>query len=386
MATYLEERGDIPFAQDGFNEVDNLLLAFVAFVDFEGVVPAPPSGSSDATAGDLSGAAPGQGAAPASAPSVTVREAAGAFFARHGEQELLASRSLFKEAPFFLRSMAQGRRFAYLRLSHYVSKFDPVTHEQFAALVIDLDDGDNARYVAFRGTDDTLVGWREDVALSYQVIPAQIEAACYLRAVLQESAQPLYLGGHSKGGNLACYAALECADALAPRLLALYDNDGPGLSSELVSSSAYQTLRPKIRRIVPQYDVVGMLLEHDVDVKIIASQEQGVLQHACVSWEIEGTELVTAPQFDPQAVLLVQTIQGMLQRLTPSECVSLEALLFDGLEAQGLTYLWDVTDLDTRELLKTIGYRNLLQRDARKIAGAVLSSYLHARLDQRRSS
>ena len=183
---YLDWRGDLTLAQAPFNEVDNLLLAELAFVDFRGIVPE-------------------------NGQSVLLRHAAAAFFARHGGAGEIDMGLLVPDViPVMLRKMAASRRFGDMKLSCYEDRLDVGKAEQFAALAVDT--GDGALYLAFRGTDDTLAGWKEDFLLSCMPeVPAQKKGAEYtLRAALLYPGRWLRLGGHSKGGNLAVYAAPGC--------------------------------------------------------------------------------------------------------------------------------------------------------------------------------
>ena len=151
ILNYLEEQGNIPFSHSGFNEVDNLILSQIAYIDFDGIVPG--IGTNE---------------------FITVKNASESFFATHSEDEMLLSKSLIKLSPFVLKEMAKGARFQNARLLNYVSQLDETVQKQLAALHIELSDG--TVYVAFRGTDDNLVSWQEDFNMSYKTVPAQIEA------------------------------------------------------------------------------------------------------------------------------------------------------------------------------------------------------------------
>ncbi|MCL2655031.1 MAG: DUF2974 domain-containing protein [Coriobacteriia bacterium] len=359
LSTYLAQYGDVPFSQAGFNEVDNLVLSYLSYVELDGIVP--PLGSAEA---------------------VTVREAAAAFFAHHGEDELRASRSLNKKAPFLLRDMARSARFCDARLSCYVSQLDREPRMQFTALLVET--GDAVRYVAFRGTGDELVSWWEDVGLSFKTIPAQTAALRYLAAVLDGDPRPVCLGGHSKGGNLAVYAATACDDTLRSRITAVYDNDGPGLSAELTGSPQYAAIRPLIRRIVPQYCVVGMLFEHDVACEIVRSGAKGLMQHDCMTWEVEGSGFRRAPRLSRRSVYLGRVLQDWIGHTTTEQKVQLAELLIAACDERALTQVADVMELGLSGLLKTIGWRQLLARSNRKTLAALLGSIPRAAVTRTR--
>ena len=148
---------------------------------------------------------------------------------------------------------------------------------QFAALEVVLDDGTS--YIAYRGTDDTIVGWKEDFQLSAGVVPAQRKAADYLNEVAGNSMRKLWVGGHSKGGNLAVYAAAMCEPNVQERIEVVYCNDGPGFLGTFLTTSGFQRILPKIQRFVPEASVIGMILEHGDEPTVISSSQKGILQH-----------------------------------------------------------------------------------------------------------
>ena len=154
---------------------------------------------------------------------------------------------------------AASRRFGEVRLFRYAEQFSETRQQQFSATAFLLDS--DTVYVAFRGTDNTLTGWREDFNLSFlPYVPSQAAAAAYLRGILSLGFSNVYVGGHSKGGNLAVYAAVQMQPEDFPRIRAVYNNDGPGFTKEMIESEAYRKMLPQIQTIVPQHSIVGMLL------------------------------------------------------------------------------------------------------------------------------
>ena len=267
---YLDWRGDVTVAQSPFNEVDNLILAELSFVDFKGIVPQC-----------------GQG------ESVPLRTAAERFFARFPEGEKIDMGVLVPaEIPELLRKMAQSARFADMGLNCFEDKLDVGRGEQFAALTAET--GDGALYLSFRGTDDTLAGWKEDFMLACTPeIPAQRMASEYVeRTAKQYLRKKLRIGGHSKGGNLAVWSALHAPAAVQKRIECVWSNDGPGFQTDLLSLPEHAEMAKRIRTILPQSSLVGMILEHDEDYAVVESREKGVWQHDGFSWEVLGPRFV----------------------------------------------------------------------------------------------
>ena len=256
---YLLWRGDLSIGNAPVCPVDTLLFSMLPYIRLEGIVPIAPTAEpirlSDATEDYLS--------RPENADS--------------------------KHAPL-LRQLAASTRFSSLRLLGAVEEIDREAGMQFAAITFLLP-GQNL-FVAFEGTDDTLIGWEEDFRMSYECpVPAQLKAVEYLRRVA--AAHPLrriYVGGHSKGGNLAMYAAVYSGPAYRHRIRAVYNHDGPGFCDNTLSSPEYLEMRDRIHTFLPESSIVGVLLEHDNNYKIVKSTATGLLQHDPYSWQIIGND------------------------------------------------------------------------------------------------
>jgi hypothetical protein len=187
------------------------------------------------------------------------------------------------------RTVAANGRFSDMRLSDYVNEVDSAAEKQFSALTFRL--GDGSSFVAFRGTDETIVGWKEDFNMAFlSPVPAQEQAVAYLNAVGRSIPGRLRVGGHSKGGNLAVYAAMRCDPAVRERIADVWSLDGPGFRREVLSGRDYGVIRCRVRRYLPQSSVIGMLLLDQEEYKVVASRQIGLLQHDLFSWQIEGTD------------------------------------------------------------------------------------------------
>ena len=262
---YLDWRGDLQISERGFNEVDNLLLAELCYLDFGGIVP------------------PGFDA------PVPLQEAMRRYdvLREHESMGVLVP----DQIPELGRRMAASARFSGLLLCGYENKIDDETQTQFSALTLLLPDG--TAYVAFRGTDDTIVGWKEDFNLAFlPVVPAQRMAVQYLQAAAEVfSERPLRVGGHSKGGNLAVYAGAFCSEAAQQRIELVYNFDGPGFDRKILDQAGYEAICPRVRTFVPQSSVVGMLLGHEEQYTVVHSQETGLTQHNIYTWDVERESL-----------------------------------------------------------------------------------------------
>lgn len=296
---YLTWRGDLSFTQDPPNDVDALIFAALAYVPLGGRAQAEPW------------------------TPVPLREAA---------EETLQMPDVTQQARTkmdleLLKSAADTRRFGTCSLYRYRSQLLPEQETQFAAGTFLLDDG--SLMVAYRGTGNTLVGWKEDFNMSFQqTVPSQRLAAQYLKDVAAENGRPLRVCGHSKGGNLAVFAGAGAPPMVQKRILAVYNHDGPGFSDYLMGTPGYLALVPRIRTLVPQSSVIGMLMEHEEPYTVIRSGSVGILQHDPYSWEVQGPSFVRVEQITESSQFLDATIKAWCAGMTNEERGKLVDALF----------------------------------------------------------
>ena len=343
---YLDWRGDITFAERPFNEVDNLLLAELSYLDFDGIVPA-----------DFAAAVP-------------LPDAVAAFTKRtpHAEMGVLVPHKI----PGLGQKMAASARFHEVMLSGCVCKLDEATETQFAALCAALPDG--TVYAAFRGTDDTIVGWKEDFNMGFlPIVPSQREAADYLRAAAAAfPSQKLRAGGHSKGGNLAVYAAVWCGESVQDQLLAVYNNDGPGFHTSLLDRPEHQRIANRIQTILPESSVVGMLLEHEESYQVVRSNQVGLMQHDGFSWQVLGTQFVHLSGLTEGGKIVDSALRDFVRGLDQEQRIRFVDALFEVLTCTNAETLTDLKDGGFRtaySMLKTV---RSLDPDARQALSGTL--------------
>lgn len=316
---YLEWRGDLTLDVSPVNEVDNLIFCLLSYVDLEGIVPA------DHTRG-----------------SVTVREAAAEYFFSHPRY---TQRPLGLIVPadiltLFSR-MAKAPRFKNLRLTGYINTVSEEREMQFSALTVLLPE--EGMFVAFRGTDDSIVGWREDFNLSFMdEVPSQRSAADYLDRLDMTPDTTLYVGGHSKGGNLAVWGAVHAREEVRRRIAQVYSNDGPGFSEGTVSSDTYKTLSDRIRVILPDDSLVGLLLEHDDRYTVIKSNRKGLFQHDGLTWEVLGSTFTRTEGLSKRGQHADTEVRARIDSMTREERRELVRIMFTLLESTGAKTLTDL--------------------------------------------
>lgn len=372
---YLQWRGDISLDERPFNDVDNVILASFSYLDFTGIVP-----------GERSGAGIGLALA-----CQRLLDCAGGDVTPY-------VRSLAKIDTAFVELMAASRRFGGATLRSYVDIVDEGRSLQFSAVQIDLTSGET--YVSFRGTDSTLVGWREDFMLSFEVTEAQREAAAYLeRAIVRAEKQGrmVRVGGHSKGGNLAEYAAVRCQPELRERIVCVYSNDGPGMAPEVMHRDSRAVLGSRLRRIVPTYSVVGMLFAREDDPRtIVPSTGTGIGQHDPTTWQVLRTGVKEALQLQPECVPVNEAVARWAEGIPLDERERVTDEVFDALGAGGATRFEEIaastdglqqvlralgtTDDRTRDLVRALveGTLNTSMDAMRKAAIDVLEQWSHS--------
>ncbi|MCR4792538.1 MAG: DUF2974 domain-containing protein [Lachnospiraceae bacterium] len=306
---YIKWRGDLEFERDSFNVIDNLILSVVSYVEMDGLF------DSD------------------EAEPHTIAEISKAYFADRYDEKKYKEGSVLYDAPLILRDIANTRRFRKVKVQNYLSLNDTKRTLQFAAMEFLLPDGTG--YVAFRGTDDTLVGWKEDFMLAVRETEAEKEAASYINRIASTDDRPLILGGHSKGGHLAVFAAAECDGRYRDRIMTVYSNDGPGFTEVYASGKAIRDVTPKLISIIPEDSIVGLLMKPVVKPIVVKSTAKYAYQHNPASWCLEGTKLDHIASVSKTAKYMDKLLKDNLGKMTPEELDVFAEDLFAVFESTG---------------------------------------------------
>ena len=292
VTDYLTWRGDIPFSVDPFNEVDNLVLCIISYLDFSRFPELLTRNPKEAAALED-------------------------ICARLTEADDQLGLSELSYLPL-LRLAAQTERFRDLRLFGYTHEYDEQSAKQFDALSFLVPDG--TLFVAFMGTDTSLAGWKEDFNMGFVCpVPGQKLAVDYLQKAARRLPGRLTVCGHSKGGNFAVYAAAFCGDEIQDRIEAVYNYDGPGFDSKVLSEPGYQRICQKIQTFVPQSSVVGMLLGHEEKYIIVHSEQTFLQQHDTYSWEVLQKHFHYLDTVDNSSRFVDYTLKAWLAQMTPAQ-------------------------------------------------------------------
>ncbi len=276
---YIRWRGDLTFRQDPLNPVDALVFSALSYIRFEAVLHETDKPR-------------------------RLRDVARDFLALEDLTEKIRS----KNDPELLALAADSTRFGQCTLEQCRSLLVPEQDTQFAAITFLLDDG--SAMVTFRGTDSTVVGWKEDFNMSFQqTVPSQLLALEYVREIAYSHPGPIRICGHSKGGNMAVFSGARSSPMLQRRILDIYNNDGPGFSDYLMGDPGYKAIVPVIHTFVPQSSVIGMLMDHEESYTIIKSRQIGLMQHDVYNWEIRGPGFVPMEEITADSRFLNETIR-----------------------------------------------------------------------------
>ena len=307
LLDYLAWRNDVPLSLSPFNEVDNVIFSYLSYIEFGKLLEEKGDGFFD------------------------LKEQYEHFCEKHSMEEIKTAGQFTERAPLLLEKMMEGARFQDTKVGYYVKDFDKDTVKQFAALCFLLPDGTN--YVSFRGTDETITGWREDFLMSCQSETAgSKEAVSYFNKVAKALEGKFILGGHSKGGNFAMYAAAFCEAEYKERIVQVYNNDGPGFREEIIQSPEFQEILPKILTIAPQSSIIGQLLSNPAKQHVIHSTAKGILQHDAMTWEAEKDSLVSA-ELDELSEYTKTTLGSWLESMDDESRESLCTTVFSLIES-----------------------------------------------------
>lgn len=289
---YIREYGKYTFTEEPLNEVDSLVLCQMVYLNFSSFVPGLEERN-----------------APVSIQSIY----------RHPDRDRILDDYWYRENNKELfAAAAQSKRFGSLKMNFYVNIINIDDETQFSAMTYILDDKNV--YIAYRGTDATIIGWKEDLNLAFsKPLQSQYLSAEYMNRVAGYIAGNFYAGGHSKGGNLAVYAAMNCSKEARDKLLHVYNNDGPGFRPEIRQQGNYDAIAERVSKFIPRSSIVGMILEDHSDYEVVESRGVGLLQHNAYSWKIKNNAFVRAKNMSSGKMLRDASMNEWILSLSEEE-------------------------------------------------------------------
>ena len=327
---YLVWRGDIPLDVDPFNEVDNVVLCELVYSAFEGIVPGP--GVKE---------------------KITIEDACHLFFSKYSDEELLSKPHLTKYAPFLMRKMINTKRFGGMKMSGFVNEVDAENQSQFAACTFYLNDG--TIFVAFRGTDDSLVGWKEDFNMCFSTgTGGQLKATEYLNRNLARTMRPIRVGGHSKGGNFALYASAFCKSHIKDGILDVYNNDGPGFIKEILKTEQYKSVIKRVHKIIPNESIIGMMMYTKAKTNVVRSNNRGINQHDLLSWQVSCNRFDTAEDITASSKKIDEIVKEWTGKFDYETREAFGDIFFASLANSGATKMSHITSQKVKYIASVV--------------------------------
>ena len=342
---YLKWRGDLSFSQDKFNEVDGSILAMLSYVDYDAI---------------------------SKEPIILHRATEGYCPERKYDSVKLGLIIPSKKINQIFCLAGESTRFGDCLISDFESRTSREENCQFAAVTYHLPG--NKSVICFRGTDDSLVGWREDCTLSYlDEIPAQALAVKYFERMAEKyPTKKFYFVGHSKGGNLALYVAVSCREELRGRIIRAYSYDGPGLSSKLARSKSFTAIKRKLCIIVPQSSFIGTMFDVRGHYTVVHGTMRGPYQHDCFTWEVEKNAFVRMPELSARGKKNAEQFRESMARMSEEEKRELVKILFSAIESTGAESLTDLTSGTPKKLVTLIKSYNGVDKEKRAMAVSMI--------------
>lgn len=297
---YLVWRSDLSFEVDHLNEVDALIFSRFSYMDMKGILDDDHK-------------------------SMTIKEAYDIYRANEDERPKYAIQD-----PELFKLMAESTRFKDLKISYHEFLYDTEDVEQFSAVTISIPN--IGHFLSFRGTDDTINGWKEDLLMTFdEQVPSQLDALRYVADVAAKLDGDLFLGGHSKGGNLAVYAALFCNDEIAKRIKGVFSFDGPGLHKSVSEKIDDKIALPVIATYMPQSSIFGKMLTHRELQVVVNSNASGVMQHDIYTWEVVRKDFVLTKEDTATSRIFDQAFHDYLSDLSKSDRKEVVDIIFDAI-------------------------------------------------------
>ena len=261
--TYIKEYGDKTFNEEKINEIDNVILSSIVYLNFDGIVPK-------------------------NKKSISLCEAGNIFLYKYNYFDVSKLGIAQKVSYKILKQIVNTKRYKDIQMYNYKYIWD--TDTQFGAVCFKVKK--KFIYVAFEGTDNLLSGWKEDFQMAYEFpVPSQKLAVKYLNENIKLFDKNIIVGGHSKGGNLALVSSMYCKNRINKKIKQIYSNDGPGLKKEQIESENYSKIRDRLIHLVPNYSYVGVLLRND-KFTVIKTNRKDFMAHAVSSWQVNKNEFI----------------------------------------------------------------------------------------------
>lgn len=341
---YIKWRGDITLENAKFNEIDNLILSRLSYLPFE---------------------------------TIKMDEKETIYTIAQKFKEIDSENFNLKNDRSLILELGKSNRFKNLIITDCKYIRNEREEKQFIAVTIHLGNGE--MYLSYGGTDNTLVGWKEDFNLSFMMhIPSQLEGIKYIKKVSKKYIEKMHLGGHSKGGNIAVYSSIFCPKAIQNRIMDVTNHDGPGFDKQVIEKEEYKRILNKVYTYIPQSSVIGRLLEHEEKYTIVKSIQKGIMQHDIYSWEVLGTKFIKESEVTNGSKMINETVRNWLKNTTPEQRENFINVMYEVVTTTKAKTFKEFTSSWAKNIgiiLKT--YKNIDEKD-KKIIGQMILNFITA--------
>ena len=341
VCEYVKWRGDLTLKQSKFNEIDALILTRLSYFPFDQLIQP----NEEATVEELS--------------------------KRFEKADKSTMKILWEDDNELFPLMGKSERFGKMSVTQYVNKINAEQEKQFSATTVILPD--NTIFVTYRGTDATIVGWKEDFNMCFKShIASQKDAVEYLNMVSKKYKRLIRIGGHSKGGNLAVYAAMFTNSKVKKRIINIYNNDGPGFDDEIIKTKEYKEILPKVHTYIPQSSVIGRLLNHEEKYTVVQSIQKGIMQHDLYSWQLEGKEFICLEKVTNGSEIFDKTLKEWLIDITPEQRGIVIDTAFDILNTTEVEYFSELKKNWFLNIRLMLGRYKNLDDESKKVISEIV--------------
>lgn len=345
---YVKEYGNLSFDEFPFNEIDSLILCQLSYLNYEDFVKGPLKGSKPVRLADI--------------------------FSGIKYEEIFKYYWYEDECHELIERMVRSERFHDLKLNYYQAVSRKSDNLQFAAVTYILPD--NSIYIAYRGTDASLIGWREDFKMAYsEPVKAQLMALEYMTKVSEYIDGVFRVGGHSKGGNIAVYASMMCSDELRKRIIDVYSNDGPGFRPEVIKSSNYSKLKDRMHKFIPSESIVGILMNENEDVLYTKSSAKGTHQHNMFTWICDKDHIAEALEVKESRLRTNKALNQWMLSLSTKEWDLFIDTIFDKI-AQDTNTLFEVKEDPLGSIHAMLGYYKELDEESKDNISKLMNRFI----------
>ena len=341
VCEYVKWRGDLTLKQSKFNEIDALILTRLSYFPFDQLIQQ----NEEATVEELS--------------------------KRFEKADKSTMKILWEDDNELFPLMGKSERFGKMSVTQYVNKINAEQEKQFSATTVIIPD--NTIFVTYRGTDATIVGWKEDFNMCFKShIASQKDAVEYLNMVSKKYKRLIRIGGHSKGGNLAVYAAMFTNSKVKKRIINIYNNDGPGFDDEIIKTKEYKEILPKVHTYIPQSSVIGRLLNHEEKYTVVQSIQKGIMQHDLYSWQLEGKEFICLEKVTNGSEIFDKTLKEWLINITPEQRGIVIDTAFDILNTTEVEYFSELKKNWFLNIRLMLGRYKNLDDESKKVISEIV--------------